>query len=444
MSTYVTVLRPSRGKPLLPPAPEHDRWMRRRLATVWGLLVLNTLGYIGSLAPIPTAVGKAVTQGSLLVALMVAFAGNRRLIIRPNVFLCLVSLLPIEAFLTCTQASQVGTFYRTFRLAEFVVVMWLISPWWGRRDLLLVRYHLTAYAVILGSVVLGLIVAPGHALIEGRLNGALWDIPPTQVAHYSAVTIGLTIILWFGGLVSGRVTLAVTLAGSVLLVLTHTRTALVGMIAGILIAGMSLIMAKARVRRLFVTAGVLATVVIMTLSSFFATWLARGQGTDELTKLTGRTVVWSELLAFPRDRFQEIFGFGLSNSSFNGLPIDSNWLSSYQEQGLFGITVCACILLFLLITAYFQPGGVPRALAMFLVTYGLVASFTEDGFTDATPYLLELMLAASLLIPQMSQRFGTARSSSAHPRIRVVDRRLGPRPPTPSSHSAPATRLRSP
>ena len=40
-----------------------------------------------------------------------------------------------------------------------------------------------------------------------------------------------------------------------------------------------------------------------------------------------------------------------------------------------------------------------RALALFLVTYCLVASFTETGLSDASAYLLELALAASLLVP---------------------------------------------
>jgi hypothetical protein len=39
-----------------------------------------------------------------------------------------------------------------------------------------------------------------------------------------------------------------------------------------------------------------------------------------------------------------------------------------------------------------------------LVTYCLIASFTEDGFIDPTPYLLELTLAASLLVPYVSGR----------------------------------------
>ncbi len=98
------------------------------------------------------------------------------------------------------------------------------------------------------------------------------------------------------------------------------------------------------------------------------------------------------------------FGFGLSNKSFIGLPIDSNWLSSYLDEGLIGVTICAAILLFLFVSAYFQPRGVQRALALFLVTYLLVASFTEDGFTDASTYLIEIALAASLLVPFVASR----------------------------------------
>jgi O-antigen ligase len=197
----------------------------------------------------------------------------------------------------------------------------------------------------------------------------------------------------------GRKTAIVAAVSVAVLLLSHTRTALAALIAGILVAGLSLIAAKARVRKLFATVGAIAAVAVMTSSAFIATWLARGQSTEGLNNLTGRTEVWGPLLAAPRDKFQEIFGFGLSNASFNGFPIDSNWLASYEQQGLFGVVVCAIILLFLLVTAYFQPRGSRRALALFLVTYCLVASFTEVGFTDASPYLLDLAVAASLLMP---------------------------------------------
>ncbi len=142
----------------------------------------------------------------------------------------------------------------------------------------------------------------------------------------------------------------------------------------------------------------------MTLSGLVTTWLARGEGTQQLTELTGRTNVWTQVVTIPRDRMQTWFGFGLSNKSFNGLPIDSNWLASYLDQGMFGIVISASILVFLLINAYFRPRGVQRALALFLVTYCLVASFTETGFSDASTYLLEITLAASLLVPSVGEK----------------------------------------
>jgi hypothetical protein len=157
--------------------------------------------------------------------------------------------------------------------------------------------------------------------------------------------------------------------------------------------------AKPRVRKLFAAGGVVIAAAAFTLSAFITTWLERGQSSKGLSNLTGRTEVWGPLLAFPRDKFQEIFGFGLSNVSFGGLPIDSNWLASYQEEGLYGVVVCAMILLFMLGWSYFQPRGLQRAAALFLVSYALVASFTEVGFTDVSPYLLDLTVAASLLVP---------------------------------------------
>ena len=403
MTTSVAALRPGRGVPL-PEAEARERSVRRRVGLVWGLLVLNVVGYTGALVHVPGALGKGITQGALPVAILVALTINRRIVVRPNLFLCLVFLLGTEAVVTALQPQAFGTVYRTFRMVEFVAALWLLTPWWGRRDLLLVRCHLKALAVVLGSVLLGVLIAPSKAIGTGRLIGVLWAVPATQVAHYAAIILGVTAVLWFCGQLPSRITLIIVAASGVILILTHTRTALVAMIAGLLVAGLSLIAAKARVRKLFAVAGAVTAIAIMTLSGFLASWLSRGQGSSQLTHLTGRTAVWGPLLAFPRDKFQEIFGFGLSNDSFNGLPIDSNWLASYQAQGLFGVVICATMLIFLLALAYFQPRGVQRALALFLVTYCLIASFTEVGFTGPSPYLLELTLAASLLVPPGATR----------------------------------------
>lgn len=406
MTSTRVAFRPQRGVALLTQAQAAERLDRSvnvRVGIVWGLLFFNTLTFFPhtSFLPIPGTVGKAVAQATLPAALLVALSINRKAILRPNVFLCLVTLLVLGTFLTMLQAQGIGTIYRTLRMAGFVAGLWLLTPWWGRRDLLLARCYLVSLWVVLGSVLLGLFVAPGRARANGRLGGVVWPIPPTQVAHYAAVGIGLVVVLWFCGYVRGRTTLILGVVGGAILLLTHTRTALAALIASLLVAGLSLLVARPRVRKLFAAAGAVAAVAIMTFSAAIATWLTRGQSTAGLDNLTGRTEVWGPLLSFPRDKFQEIFGFGLSNASFDGFPIDSNWLSSYEQEGLYGVVVCAIILLFLLVTAYFQPRGVRRALALFLITYCLVASFTEDGFTDVSPYLLDLTLAASLLVPSL-------------------------------------------
>ena len=89
--------------------------------------------------------------------------------------------------------------------------------------------------------------------------------------------LGLMVVLWLGGLASGRVALLVAVAGVALIVLSHTRTALVGMVAGLLVAGLSLIVAKARARKFFAAAGVVASIGVITVAGVVTTWLARGQ-----------------------------------------------------------------------------------------------------------------------------------------------------------------------
>lgn len=380
-----------------------DRTVRRRVGLAWALLVLDALTFYPhvSALPIPSSIGKIVTQGALPAAILVALSVNRRAIIRPNVLLCLLCLLVLDATITSLQPQHLGTIYRTFRLAEFVTTLWLLSPWWGRRDLLLIRCHLIAIGTLLASVLLGALPLKSYAFPaydEGRLTGAIWPVPATQVAHYAAVTVGLMSLLWLGRRVPGKLAGTVIFLSLAILLLTHTRTALAALTSGLVVAGLSMLRTSGRTRKFFAWVGVAAGIGAVTGAGAITTWLARGQGTDQLNKLTGRTVVWAELVNYPRSAFQEIFGFGLSNSSFNGLPIDSNWLSSYEELGFVGVVVCATILVYLLTAAFFQPRGLERALALFLIVYCLIASFTETGFTDASTYMLDVALAASLLV----------------------------------------------
>lgn len=409
-TTWAVGHQPARG-----PRPEStaqtDRSSRRelrRVQMVWVLLVLNILTfYVGAptVLPIPSVSGKVITQAALIAALLLALSVNRPVAVRRSVFIFLLAVLGAASLVTSFHAEfMLGAVFRASRLLAFVAVLWLLTRWWGRRDHPLLRAHLTALWVVLGSVVIGALAAPGVAIQDGRLAGALWPIPPTQVAHYAAVAAGLAVVLWMSGRLRKELTLiAVTVAVPILL-FTHTRTALVAMVGGLLIAGLSLFTTRARVRKAFAVGVGVISIGALTVSSVVVTWLARGQDQDEVAQLTGRREVWELILSERRSTLEVIFGFGLSNKSYSGRPIDSNWLATYYDLGVLGVVLSAALIVFLLIAAAFRPRGPERALALFLIAYCLVASFTETGLSDASAYLLELALAASLLATSAHQR----------------------------------------
>ena len=383
------------------PGPASARIPLRSPLPVWIALFANVLAFseLPTLLPIPTTVGRLVTQGALVLAFVLALWANPRGVIRPNVFLGLLTLLAVVALVVSIHNEfLLGSTFRACRLIGFVAVLWLLTPWWGRSDLALLRSHIICLRIVVATVLVGAVLAPGAAFsFGGRLSGALWPIPTTQVAHYAAVLLGCTVVLWFGGVVRGRTALLTLLGAGAALVGTHTRTALIAMTVGLIVAGASMFIGHTRVRRVSAVMAVLGLIAAALFAPLISNWFWRGQTADEAAQLTGRTKVWSEIFGLQRPWLEEVFGSGLSNKSFDGLPIDSNWLAVYLDQGWFGIVIDMALLLVLIILAVIHAPGIRRATALFLVAYCLVASITETGLGDASPYLLNLVVAASLL-----------------------------------------------
>lgn len=383
--------------------------MPHLLVAVWAALFVNAVGFgagAGMLFPIPDVVGKLVAQGSLVLALLLALALNPRVLIRPNLFLVLLTGLGVLALMVSIHNEFVlGSTYRAVRLLLFIAVLWLLSPWWGRRDMLLLRCHRRILWGALALTIVGAAVAPGLAFsFQGRLASVVWPIWPTQVAHLAAILFGTTLVLWVCHVIRGRNALLTLAIAGAIIVATHTRTAILATLIGLAVATLSLFVGHVRARRLSVI-GMVATVA---LASFFASgltaWAMRGQTVREASQLTGRTEVWSVILDSPRPRIEELVGSGLSNQSFNGLAIDSTWLGMYVDQGLVGVVILATALLTLLIMAATHERGPHRAIALFLVVYCVVASITETGPGSATTYTLDLAVAAALLAPSGSRR----------------------------------------
>jgi hypothetical protein len=82
------------------------------------------------------------------------------------------------------------------------------------------------------------------------------------------------------------------------------------MTVSLIVAGASMFIRHARVRRtsaLFVVVGVIVATFFVPL---IVTWLWRGQSLEEAAQLTGRTKVWTEILGVQRPWLNEVFGWG--------------------------------------------------------------------------------------------------------------------------------------
>ncbi|MGH3928450.1 MAG: O-antigen ligase family protein [Pseudonocardiaceae bacterium] len=402
---------------------------------VWALLVVNTLGSLGvqTVVSIPRPVLQMVTMGSLGVAFGLALLLNPRLLVRPSAFLLLLSLLLLVAITSSLfLESGLGALFRCARLTLFIATLWLLTRWWDG-GVTFVRHHIRALGAVLGSVALGLVIAPGTARsanFDNRLVGVLWPITATQVADYAAVVAGLTIVLWLARGTSGRHVVVIALPAIVLLLLTHTRTATVGLVVAMTVAVLTLALSSSRARRTLTVTALCAGLIAVAFAAPLAAWFRRGQDEDALSNLTGREKVWHLLLTEERTLYQELFGVGLTDKSFAGLPIDSTWLTVYYEQGLVGVALVVLIMLGLAGTAAMRSPSPARACAIFLIVYCLVASYTQVGLGDVSGYLLHFVVAATLL----TARRPTAGVPSTAPRLPTATMPHDSTRPWPSTH----------
>jgi O-Antigen ligase len=389
-------------------AGPNERSMRRRIGWVWGLLFFNVMTYAvatTNLIPLPSQAGKLLPESAVGVALLLILTANKRLLVRPNIYLILVTAMCLfAATMSFRGYFGLGSMIRWTRFALFVSSLWLTTPWWGRRDLMILQLQRRALMVVMVTVLVGVAFSPTKAFGAaggGRLGGIIWPIQPTQVAHYAAMLVGMTVVLWLAGVSRSRWT-GVVLAGAFgVLILTHSRTALVAMLAGILAGGLSLFLSRKRVRRAVVVTILVVGIGALSFSPLITRWFDRGENSQDLSSLTGRTNAWSALLAQPRTETNAILGYGLSNDSINGASIDSSWLATYQDQGLVGDVLQGLVLISLLIAALISPRGPGKAVALFIVVYLAFESFTQTGLGQPSADFLDLAVATSLLMPPL-------------------------------------------
>ena len=220
-------------------AGPNERSMRKRIGWVWGLLFFSVMTYTSvstNLIPLPSHVGKVLPELALGAALVLALTANKRLLLRPNILLLLFTATCLcAAIMSFRGYLGLGSIFRWARFATYVGVLWLTTPWWGRR-----RLH---------DPQLSTSGTHGRHRHRPSRNGDLayqslrqrgrWTvgrnhrpIPPAGVVRYAAVLVGMTVVLWLAGASRSKWTGVVIAAGSVVLLLTHSRVALVAMLLG--------------------------------------------------------------------------------------------------------------------------------------------------------------------------------------------------------------------
>ena len=169
----------------------------------------------------------------------------------------------------------------------------------------------------------------------------------------------------------------------------------------------------ARVRRATAVALLAALAVWIVFSPVIVSWLTLGSRQEDLAQLTGRTRVWAAAAGARAQHHARAVWNRPGEQVVQWLPIDSNWVATHLETGRLGVAIVVAVLLVLFFAAVTRPAGPRRAVALFLIVFCLTSSFTETGLGDASPYLLELTVAALLLASP--PRFGRRRLVAEQP-----------------------------
>jgi hypothetical protein len=382
--------------------------------TAWVLVVVNVQPWTkqASGPQGQATVESNASKGALMAAvfmLAAALAAPHFRTRMPATYLLYLGYLCVAAATAFHLADPVPPLLRVCRLGLGVAIPLLLWRWLGGRPDSFLTAHRTAHLLLGLVVVAGLAVSPSAAWSRqgsfsggsDRLRGVILPMLPPRVGEVGAILVGLTLTaLAFrrmkrleGGILVGL--------GLSLIVLSRTRTAAIGLLVGLLVG--FCLTSKYRLGRRALSTILLLLLLAIPLLIPIRTWLVRGQDTEELSSFTGRTRAWSEVVEQESAWRTLLIGHGLGNKSIllrrgegdiDVMAIDNGWLSLFWETGLFGVAIVLIAVIAALVAAFRAPTPYIRAAAGFLITYVIIASFTETGLSDLSSQTLHILVAA--------------------------------------------------
>lgn len=378
---------------------------------VWGLLLLTVQPW-SKADPGAGADSSSTLKGALLmlciVALLMVLPPRAGLRIPPPLALYLL----YGTYVVISSAVQPDALQSMFRGARLVTGLFVPVLLWSvvrGRFRLMVYGTGAAYAGLALTVLAGVVLAPGLAWQEGRpfqsarLIGAFLPMMAPRVGEIGAVLAGLTVLLWAQRKIGLLVLVPAVAVGTALIVFSHTRTAALALLLGLLVAfGVTLASPGGR-RGMGLVGGSLC--LALPFLPGIIEWALRDQDSQQIQKLSGRTTVWEFILSQPYDPQVFWLGHGIGNKKIllrrgegdiNVMAIDNSWLDSFWEAGALGTALVAIAVLAALVYALKTPGYAARTFAGFLMTYVLVASVNESGLCDFSS--MTLLVLVSVLI----------------------------------------------
>jgi O-antigen ligase len=207
-----------------------------------------------------------------------------------------------------------------------------------------------------------------------------------------------------------------------LIILTRTRSALAVGVLVILLA----LLARARRRplsTLVILAGlVLATLLVLpSLLPELHAFAQRGQTSQGIDTLSGRTVVWD--YAWNAWRENKVFGLGYYTGHRLGIPglsetqsnIDNTWLETLVDVGLLGLVALATFALsgFIRLVRTRDLDGDWKLWAVGVAVYGLAISFVNPTIQAPGPAQVIIGFLLMMVVPARAATSTTRTSETA-------------------------------
>lgn len=382
---------------------------------LWCLLVLGVQPWSSRVAAPQGTTGstnsmmKGLLLGAVFLVVLAATKPGFRIRASPtsNFYVLYVLFATATAFLL---ADPVGPL---LRLARFLIGLVVLLLLW--RPLIqvperLVRAHLWAHLMLALTVLASLAYAPSQAwrplssLGAGfRLQGVIIPMLPPRVGEVGAILLGLALL----GLIYRKVSLIPAAGlvglGVVLVAASRTRTSAAAIAFGLVLA--LILTRKTWLGRIAsLAAPGLIGLAFLTIDSL-RTWLLRGQGTQQITSLSGRTTSWQAVLDEKVSLQTAIIGHGLGNKrvllrrgegDIDVMAIDNSWLGLYWETGLLAVTIVGIAVIVAWISVLRAPTPYVRACGALLLGYVSAASLNESGLSDLSSMTLHLLVAAAV------------------------------------------------